>query len=363
MSKEINSLLLCLILLHSCDSISQKSKIPVKDTTNRYINKLVESEVEIYLSGMDKLHPPLSPIRISVAYFQDYLHYIDDEGKLVFKSIHTSENPITVSITPYIASTPYTPLILLKDSVVFSLVPNLNRIYLISLDRFFRIASVDSIDYSSSYDFSSIYVKQNVFQPLQVVNSKIFLPIGSKNSKKKFVDKYAYLVIENATDKADLRFENPTEYKKGKRREDICYVFNFRSNLLVMFQSVDLINLLDGRTFKMLDEVNFNPYANYEEYNYEDGRDLGYNRHYEETNERNVSILPLDSNIVILKRIRKKSIRDKSEYEYIVLDQKFNIVSYERIHRDILPGCLFRYKNGFAVPDKNLKTVYYYEFN
>jgi hypothetical protein len=184
--------------------------------------------------------------------------------------------------------------------------------------------------------------------------------------RKKFVDRYSYLIIE----KKDNRWisykgiENPLEYIEALRRTKVPLLFPYTENQAIfMHQSIDRITVIENRTLKPNSINDYNPYTDYETFDYDQNKDLGYIRHYETTKEENMQFLVGTDFTLIIKKLKTQKINDPRRYEYIVLNKNFKMIHYDSIPFNIAPFLSFRYKRGFVLVNKNLSKGYYYAVN
>jgi hypothetical protein len=309
---------------------------------------------------------PLSSFRENIIKLNDkyYLNYINTSKNLIFVPVFSEENTHEISLQQYLDNSPNSISVLIKDSIVYSLIRSRDLIYSLHIDSNFKIVKIDSVKFGQCYDRDEIYIKDDIDQPFEVIQNTYFLPIGSLSKRKIFVNEKSYLTMSLTNGKLVSRqcLETPKEYMDGLRKAMVTYIYPLDSNRAAfMFQDIDRVIVFDLLSMNCIGSYDFNPYSNYEIYDYSQRRDLGYVRVYMETNEANFKILISNNKIILLKKIRSKDIFEPRKFEYLVLNDKNEIQNFDSIPFKIQPFLSFAYNKGFVLVDKNMTDAYYYK--
>jgi hypothetical protein len=292
-----------------------------------------------------------------------YFIQLDLHGNLRFQNFIDSSRSFKLNIQNYIKTS--SPIIecFIQDSLIGFLNREAKKIYRLSVTQENTIASVDSFPFSFEKDTSYYFVSPNYDQPFFFHENKLLIPYGIRNRRKKFVDHYRYWVWDMVGHKSSQIFKTPDEIKNETRFSKNSYLLKFKESLFCFFESIDLVYSCNNKNDQNFQNIEFNPFSNFAEFESDRGRDLGYIRIYEETNEANLNYLATEKYIVLIKRMKRKSIYDKISYEYLILDPNnhFKIKYYNVFQQNIHPRLAFSWKNGFAVVDASLTKFYYYE--
>jgi hypothetical protein len=295
-----------------------------------------------------------------------FIYDVDIQGNLLATPVFTDTQFYRTPLKSYISKSTGNALLILRDSIVYSCVPERSIIYSIRLDSSFKIKHIDSLSFKDALDKDETVIASNFVQPFQFLQNRFYLPIKSFNKRRRIVEKYSFLEIEKTDGRVHSmqKIKNPPEYTNLLRRSSFSFLYPYNQLYTACFYlSIDRITLLENKTMKPVKEIDFNPYAAYELYDYAQNKDLGYVRHYGKTNEANYLFLFNKKNIIIIKKTKAISINDEVQYEYLVLDQNFKMICFAQIPQKINPYVSFSYKNGFVLMSPNLKTGYYYEIN
>lgn len=291
-----------------------------------------------------------------------YLYYLTNRSELVFRPVFRTGPEFRLQMGPFLSTAALVKQIVVKDSMIYSLVPEKHVLYRLEVSSDLQIKSVDSLDFSRQFDRSNLFIRESLEQPFQVWKGRYLIPVGSMSKRRKFVDPYAYIIVEKRGEEIAVStvMESPEEYRSGLRKGMKTLVIGFQDRLIYTFQDIDRIHTLDEH-MKITSSFDFNPYSDYEAYDYDRRRDLGYVRKYGSTNELVMKYLVSGSSLVAIKRIRKKHLHDPSTFEYIFIDSNFQIKSIDSSSLNVRPELSFAYRNGIMLTDRSLAKGYFYE--
>ncbi|MDB5196966.1 MAG: hypothetical protein JWP88_1337 [Flaviaesturariibacter sp.] len=294
-----------------------------------------------------------------------FMYDLDIYGNLMFIDIFGDSVVHKVPVKNFISFSKNIASVIVRDTSIFSYIPERDKLIKITFNNDFLITEVDSIDLNDSYNRRRYTINTNFGQPFQLINGKFYFPLKSKNKNSRFIDDYCFLEVTYSNGKVSTNKKVPTpnEYTEQKRRSPISLLFPYASGQSVCFyHSIDRVTLLNAK-MDTIKNVDFNPFAAYEEYDYSQHKDFGYIRYYEETNEANYEFLFNKGFTIIIKKAKSKSINEEVHYEYLVLDKNFHLARFDSIPHKINPYVSFSYKGGFVLMDQTLKYGYYYKIN
>lgn len=340
------------LLAFACN---QKSATrPAAPMPKVYFDTLQSTPFRLNIRGKIRQNHPKFREQITTLRDSLVLYYLTMEGDLVFQMLSGSGNRYVVTLDQFVTKQAANPLIAVKDSVIYSIVPEKGLILKIGLTPGFAINTVDSLKFQLPKALSENYIRPNIDQPITVAGNSLFIPIGSTSERKKFIDDHAY--VKASLDQSPITFTktipSPAEFRDGDRRQLLTVLFNANAKTRCFFRDLDRVLLDDGKTGPGK-ELDFNPYASFTVYDYAQRRDLGYVRLYESLRETNEKILQSKRFTVIIKKLRSKSLHDEPAYEYLVLDADHKLKHFGQLPGNIAPYLTFLYDEGFVVIDKS----------
>ncbi len=225
--------------------------------------------------------------------------------------------------------------------------------------------SLKSFVYNDSYDFSKYFhynSKLAMVQNFFIKDSFLFIKYLKYDATTNFTGKaiyYRFNISKSNFSLIDSLFYFPKSIVNKKRHDKETYLTLMEdSKLFCGFSSDDLIEVFDLKKNKLVKNKEFTKYSDYNKFDYNERKDLGYLRFYDITNERNEAILCIDKFIVILKKLKTLKINEKPKYDIYVFDEDFKILSISSINHTMGKN-IFYYKNGFIIVDEQTKFHYY----
>jgi hypothetical protein len=291
-----------------------------------------------------------------------YLYYLTNQTDLVFRPVFRSGPEFRLQMGPFLSGAALIKQIVVKDSMIYSLIPERQVLYCLKVSPALQIKGIDSLDFSGQFDRSKLFIRESLEQPFKVWNGKYLIPVGSLSKSKKFVDRYAYIMVERTGEEITVSkvLESPEEYRSGLRKGMRTLLIDFQDRLIYTFMDIDRIHTLD-ENMKITGSFDFNPYSDYEAYDYDRRRDLGYVRKYGTTNELIMKYLVCGSSLVAIKRRKKEHLHDPTSFEYLFIDLNFKIKSIDSSSLNVRPELSFAYRNGIMLTDRSLAKGFFYE--
>jgi len=364
--KSIITILVLQISIWGCESKVHKSHNAVVQK-KVYFNPILPEKIKLNISidsGYKKRSLAFRET-VNMIFGKYYLNYINKSKELIYRPLFTNEQSHAIPINKFLENNSSSFSVVVKDSIIYSFIKGQSIVYALHIGQDFTIKQIDSFNFDKDYDKDEIYIKGSIDQPFQIIDNSFFFPIGSLSKRKKFVNGKAYLAIINTNNeevKATQILPSPQEYIDGLRQSMVTFIVGTKNNeAALLFQDIDRIVSFNTADMNITGTNDFNPYSNFEPYDYDQGRDLGYVRVYAETNEANLKIISLNNGIVIIKKVRSKNIYEKGGFEYLVLNNKNKLVNYDSIPYQIQPFLSFAYENGFVLMNSNMSDGYYYE--
>ena len=233
--------------------------------------------------------------------------------------------------------------------------------YKVERDSSFSL--IDSIDLSKIQGFEHYYISTNLgTQSLAYKYPYILVPYGH-NTKKNFIDTWAYLKINLQTKKVAKVIRYPECYQCSNiYDQNSTTVFNADGSIICLFDQFDELHYLSTEekrdtVFQLYHTCSFVAFDKSKEQN------LAYIRKYLENGEKNIKVLNVnDIYHVVIKRNFKKELTDKSTYSIFVFDSQFKQVYSENIFHPVFTPTIFEYKKGFLIFNDSLNKAYYYDF-
>jgi len=292
-----------------------------------------------------------------------YVAFLDHDSFIKFLPLDKEVNERKLDFEPVLVKTSNYFSIRFYDSKLFLLdiSKTLLQVFNYESDTLFE---AKRYDFSQLLDWRKYYIKHQFNNSFEIFDSLIFLSYGIHNSKSNYLDDRSYLITKLDSGlkyHLDRELNYPKQFRKGRQYSTDTYLRMINDScLLYTFKSMDSIYIYNFKSGKIIFSSEFNKFSQYRQFEKKKAMDLGYVRWYEFTNEMNVNVVVSDGKIIILKRLKKENINDKSNYEYYVLDASLGLIYNNKFEVDVNPNYCFPSSNGFIIFDKSMLKAYQY---
>jgi len=255
----------------------------------------------------------------------------------------------------------FTNFILSGNNLLFlDGIHNILSVYTINLVQQ-QAALLKKIDLAPLFDAKNsalIYSRRN---DLFIKGNIVYLRFGKFYESLNFSQRPIFYSLDISNENVtinDSLFSYPSSIRKRKRQETATYLFDGAdNNLNCGFVSEDEIEIIKSKkTAQVIRKIG--PYADFNNYNYNRGKDLGYVRHYVLTNERNIAVFFYKQRYVVVKKLKTSRLNEAARYDLYILDKDMQLISLSSFDFEPTEN-IFPYKNGIVIVDTSGKLNYY----